>query len=61
VRQQKLVWQPVTLGARDERSAQVLVSAGLSEGETVVATRVSPERAGAPVHFAAVAAPARRG
>lgn len=61
VREQRLVWQPVTLGARDERSGQVLVTQGLAEGETVLATRVPPERAGAPVRFAAVAAAGDRG
>ncbi|MCC2638855.1 MAG: efflux transporter periplasmic adaptor subunit [Moraxellaceae bacterium] len=52
VRKQRLAWQPVTLGPRDERSGQVLVASGLVEGETVVATRVPLERAGAPVRFA---------
>lgn len=61
VRRQRLAWQPVTLGARDERSGNVLVSAGLSEGETVVATRVPLQRAGAPVRFAEVSAAAGRG
>lgn len=60
VRDQHLVWQPVVVGARDERSGQVLVKQGLKEGESVLATRVPPERAGAPVHFAAAATPAGR-
>jgi hypothetical protein len=50
----------VVVGARDERSGQVLVKQGLKEGESVLATRVPPERAGAPVHFAAAATPAGR-
>lgn len=61
IRQQHLEWQPVTLGARDERSGRVLVETGLQEGETVLATKVPPQRAGAPVRFAsgpADAAPA---
>jgi RND family efflux transporter MFP subunit len=53
VRDKQLAWQPVTLGSRDEGTGQVLVSEGLKEGETVVATKVSPHRAGAPVRFAA--------
>lgn len=60
VRHQRLAWQPVSLGARDERGGNVLVSAGLAEGETVVATRVPLQRAGAPVRFA-LDAPAGRG
>lgn len=58
VRQQHLAWQPVTLGARDERSGRVLVEAGLQEGDTVLATRVSPRRAGAAVNFATGPVPA---
>ncbi len=57
VRQQHLAWQPVTLGARDERSGRVLVETGLQEGDTVLATRVSPRRAGATVSFASGPAP----
>ncbi|MES2917545.1 MAG: efflux RND transporter periplasmic adaptor subunit [Pseudomonadota bacterium] len=52
VRQQRLAWQPVTVGERDERSGQVLVAAGLKEGDTVLATRVPVERAGSQVRFA---------
>lgn len=59
VRKQRLAWQPVTLGKRDEHSGNVLVTAGLAEGETVLATRVPLERAGAPVRLAE-AAPAPR-
>lgn len=55
VRRQRLAWQPVTLGPRDERSGNVLVSAGLVEGETVLATRVPLERAGSPVRLAEAA------
>lgn len=53
VRNKQLAWQPVTLGSRDEGTGQVLVTSGLVEGDTVVATKVSPHRAGAPVRFAA--------
>lgn len=53
VRNKQLAWQPVELGPRDESSGQVLVLSGLTEGETVVATKLSPHRAGAPVRFAA--------
>ncbi|HEX4870661.1 MAG TPA: efflux RND transporter periplasmic adaptor subunit [Moraxellaceae bacterium] len=60
VRKQRLAWQPVTLGPRDERSGNVLVSAGLAQGETVLATRVSPDRAGAPVRLAEAVADAPR-
>ncbi len=52
IRQKQLAWQPVTLGASDDRSAQVMVKDGLQEGETVLATRISPHRAGAPVRMA---------
>lgn len=51
VRKERLAWQPVVLGARDERSGNVLVSSGVAEGETVLATRVPPERAGVPVRL----------
>lgn len=61
VRQQRLVWQPVTVGARDERSGQVLVSAGLKEGDTVLATRVPVERAGARVRLADAGGATRSG
>lgn len=61
VRRDRLAWQPVTLGARDERSGNVLVASGLEEGETVVATRVPLERAGSPVHLAGAEPPAHGG
>lgn len=60
VRRQRLAWQPVTLGPRDERSGNVLVSSGLVEGETVLATRVPLERAGSPVRLAEAAGLAPR-
>lgn len=59
VRDKQLAWQPVSLGMRDERSGRVLVTSGLHEGETVLTTRVSPHRAGAPVRFAAAATATR--
>lgn len=52
IRKKHLEWQPVTLGASDDRSNQVLVMQGLQEGESVVATRVSLRRVGAPVRMA---------
>lgn len=61
VRRERLAWQPVTVGARDERSGQVLVQDGLKEGDTVLATRVPVDRAGAPVHFADAGGAARTG
>jgi RND family efflux transporter MFP subunit len=61
IRGQRLVWQPVTLGARNEGSGQVLVTQGLKEGEQVLATRVPPHRAGAPVRYAAAADAVRGG
>lgn len=61
VRRERLAWQPVTVGARDERSGQVLVLQGLKEGDTVLATRVPIERAGAPVRFADAGGVARTG
>lgn len=51
IRQKKLQWQPVTLGDSNDRHAEVMVKDGLREGETVVATRVSPRRIGAPVRM----------
>ncbi|MGH8493820.1 MAG: efflux RND transporter periplasmic adaptor subunit [Moraxellaceae bacterium] len=51
IRQKQLVWQPVTLGASNDRSAEVMVQEGLKEGEVVVATRISPRRIGAPVRM----------
>lgn len=56
VRDGRLVWQAVTLGARDEEGGRVLVDGGLAAGETVVATRLSPRRAGAPVRLAGMPA-----
>lgn len=61
VRRERLAWQPVTLGAQDERSGQVLVLDGLKEGDTVLATRVPVERAGAAVRFADAGGAARSG
>ena len=61
VRRERLAWQPVSVGARDERSGQVLVLEGLKEGDTVLATRVPVERAGAPVRFADAGGAARTG
>ncbi|MDP2228449.1 MAG: efflux RND transporter periplasmic adaptor subunit [Moraxellaceae bacterium] len=55
IRQERLVWQPVTLGQQDERSGRVLVVDGLTAGEVIVATRLSPRRAGSPVRIAPVA------
>lgn len=52
VRNHHLVWKPVQLGARNARTNQVMVTAGLSEGDSVLATRVSPKREGAPVRIA---------
>lgn len=52
VRNHRLVWQPVELGARNARTNQVMVTAGLSEGDSIIATRVSPKREGAPVRIA---------
>lgn len=61
VRDNKLVWQPVVLGVRDEAGGRVLVTQGLAAGETVLATRVPFHRAGAPVRYAkAVDAPDTR-
>lgn len=56
IRDKHLVWQPVVLGAQDDRSGLVLVTEGLNEGEDVLATRVSPHRVGAPVRFMDMAA-----
>ncbi|MDF2446116.1 MAG: efflux transporter periplasmic adaptor subunit [Moraxellaceae bacterium] len=61
VRQNRLVWQPVTLGVRDESGGRVLVTQGLAAGETVVATRVPHHRAGAPVRYAKAATDTNRG
>ena len=51
IRQKQLQWQPVVLGASDDRSGQVLVTEGLKEGDSVVATKVSLRRIGAPVRM----------
>lgn len=51
IRNKLLAWQPVTLGESDDRSGLVMVKDGLQEGESVVATRISPHRAGAPVRM----------
>lgn len=56
IRQNHLVWQPVTLGARDVRTANVLISSGVTEGERVLATRMEKKRAGAPVRTSVAAA-----
>lgn len=54
IRHDRLVWQPVSLGERDEEGGRVIVQDGVVAGETVVATRLSPRRAGAPVRVAAL-------
>lgn len=51
IRQQRLVWQAVTLGAQNARTSQVIVQSGLKAGETIVATRLSFKREGAPVRY----------
>lgn len=51
IRQKQLQWQLVSLGESNDRNAEVMVKDGLREGETVVATRISPRRIGAPVRM----------
>lgn len=52
IRQQRLVWQAVTLGPQNARTNHVIVTSGLKENETIVATRLSYKREGAPVRYA---------
>ena len=61
IRQHRLVWQPVVLGPQHARSNQVIVTSGLAEGDSILATRVSLKREGAPVRYADTAATAREG
>lgn len=61
VRQNRLVWQPIVLGVRDEAGGRVLVAQGLANGEVVLATRVPFHRAGAPVRYAKAATDSSRG
>lgn len=53
IRKSRLVWQPVELGPQNARTNQVIVTKGLTAGESVLATRVSLKREGAPVRYAA--------
>ncbi|MDO8266519.1 MAG: efflux RND transporter periplasmic adaptor subunit [Moraxellaceae bacterium] len=52
IREHRLFWQPVTLGAQNARTNQVIVQSGLSAGDNIVATRISLKREGAPVRYA---------
>lgn len=61
IRQNRLVWQPVELGAQNARTNQVIVTSGLAEGESILATRVSLKREGAPVRYAASATKTQEG
>ena len=61
IRQHRLVWQPVVLGPQNARTNQVIVTSGLAEGDSILATRVSLKREGAPVRYADTAATAREG
>lgn len=61
IRAQRLAWQPVVLGARDDGNGRVIVTQGLKAGERVLAMAVPLRRAGAPVRFAVVASAVRGG
>lgn len=61
IRQNRLVWQPVVLGEQNARTNQVIVTDGLAEGESILATRVSLKREGAPVRYPESPATAREG
>lgn len=61
IRQNRLVWQPVVLGQQNARTNQVIVTHGLAEGESILATRVSLKREGAPVRYPESPATAREG
>ncbi len=61
IRQHRLVWQPVVLGQQNARTNQVIVTSGLAEGDSILATRVSLKRVGAPVRYADTTATAREG
>lgn len=61
IRQNRLVWQPVVLGQQNARTNQVIVTDGLAEGESILATRVSLKREGAPVRYPESPATAREG
>lgn len=61
IRNYRLVWQPVALGERNARTNQVLVTSGLTEGDSILATRVSLKREGAPVRYAESASSSRGG
>ena len=52
IRQSRLVWQFVELGLQNARTNQVIVNKGLAEGESILATKVSLKREGAPVRYA---------
>ena len=61
IRQSRLVWQPVELGQQNARTNQVIVTKGLAEGESILATRVSVKREGAPVRYVGLPAAAQEG
>lgn len=61
IRQSRLVWQPVELGQQNARTNQVIVTKGLAEGESILSTRVSVKREGAPVRYVGLPAAAQEG